>query len=168
MRLADRYSKHSEAEITQTLARLRDRVAERFPESGLSHVTEELLRFAGDASQTAAYLERPNWPVRVGVAITIAVMAMILLAAASAIRVSHNVGGIAELAQGLEAAINDLVFLGVAIWFLLTLEARMKRRRALGALHQPGKVWQKITLLGACHHPSTTPVVNRAVVAEWR
>ena len=136
MRTPDRYSKLSEAEIVQTLSRLRDRVAERFPESGLSRVTEELLLFAGDASETAAYLQRPNWPVRIGVAIAIAVMGAVLVAAASAVRVSHRVGGIAELAQGLEAAVNDLVFLGVAIYFLVTIEGRMKRRRALGALHQ--------------------------------
>ena len=136
MRAPDRYSKLSESEIIQTLSRLRSRVAERFPESGLSKVTDELLLLAGDASGTAAYLQRPNWPVRAGVGVAIVVMGAILAAAASAIRVSHKVGGIAELAQGLEAAVNDLVFLGVAIWFLLTIEGRMKRRRALGTLHQ--------------------------------
>ena len=136
MRPPDRYSKLSEGEIVQTLARLRARVAERFPDSGLSHVTDELLLFTADASETAAYLQRPNWPVRSGVAIAIVVMGAILIAAASAIRVSHKIGGIAELAQGLEAAVNDIIFLGVAIWFLLTIEGRMKRRRALGALHQ--------------------------------
>lgn len=132
----DRYSKLSESEILQTLSRLRDRVAERFPGSGLGQVAEELLQFGGEASQTAAYLQRPNWPVRIGVTIAIVVMGAVLVAAASAIRVSGKVGGIAELAQGLEAAVNDIVFLGVAIWFLVTIETRVKRRRALGALHQ--------------------------------
>ena len=136
MRAPDRYSKLSESEIVQTLSRLRARVAERFPDSGLSRVTDELLLLAGDASETADYVQRPNWPVRAGVGIAIAIMVLILVAAASTIRVSHKVGGLAELAQGLEAAVNDLVFLGVAIWFLLTIEGRMKRRRALGALHQ--------------------------------
>ena len=136
MRARDRYSKLSESEILQTLSRLRDRVAERFPDSGLKQVTEELLQFGGEASRTAAYLQQPNWPVRIGVGIAIAVMGAVLVAAASAIRVSGKVGGIAELAQGLEAAVNDLVFLGVAIWFLVTIETRVKRRRALGALHQ--------------------------------
>ena len=136
MRARDRYSKLSESEILQTLSRLRDRVAERFPGSGLSQVTEELLQFGGEASRTAEYLQRPNWPVRIGVGIAIVVMGAVLVAAASAIRVSGTVGGIAELAQGLEAAVNDIVFLGVEIWFLVTIETRMKRRRALGALHQ--------------------------------
>jgi hypothetical protein len=32
--------------------------------------------------------------------------------------------------------INDLVYLGVAIFFLTTMEGRLKRRRALPALHE--------------------------------
>jgi hypothetical protein len=32
--------------------------------------------------------------------------------------------------------INDLVYLGLAVFFLITLEGRMKRRRALPALHE--------------------------------
>jgi hypothetical protein len=41
-----------------------------------------------------------------------------------------------ELVQGLEAAVNLLILFGGAIWFLLTLEERIKRRRALDALHR--------------------------------
>jgi hypothetical protein len=36
----------------------------------------------------------------------------------------------------LEAAINDFVFLGVGIFFLVTIEGRLKRRKALHSLHQ--------------------------------
>jgi len=32
-------------------------------------------------------------------------------------------------------SINDIVFLGIAVYFLLTIERRMKRRRALGVIH---------------------------------
>jgi len=38
--------------------------------------------------------------------------------------------------QAVEAGINDLVFVGVAIYFLATLEARIKRQRALKAIHE--------------------------------
>ena len=135
MHAPQRYSKLSEEKIISTLARLSARVAERFPGSGLSQVTDELFTFANEASETANYLQRPQWPLRAGVAVAIAVMVAVLVAAASTIRVSHNVAGIAELAQGLEAAVNDIIFLGLAIYFLVTIEGRMKRRRALGVLH---------------------------------
>jgi hypothetical protein len=42
---------------------------------------------------------------------------------------------VSDFLQGLESAINDFVLLGVAIYFLATAETRMKRKRALAALH---------------------------------
>jgi hypothetical protein len=44
--------------------------------------------------------------------------------------------GLGEFIQVLEAGINDVVLVGVALFFLITLEARIKRRRALDALHE--------------------------------
>ena len=44
--------------------------------------------------------------------------------------------GFNELIQTLEAGINDIVFIGIAIFFLTTLETRIKRDRTLKALHE--------------------------------
>ena len=41
-----------------------------------------------------------------------------------------------QIVQGIESAINDLGFIGIAIFFLVTIETRLKRRRALRVLHQ--------------------------------
>ena len=41
-----------------------------------------------------------------------------------------------ELAQGIEAAIGDVVYVAVAVFFLVTIETRVKRRRALRAIHE--------------------------------
>ena len=107
-----------ETQIIQTLTRLRDRVAERFPDSGLRGVTNELLVLAGEASECVAGLQRPNWPIRVAVGAAIALMVGVLGLAAYTLRVPSHVNGITHLVQGLEAAINDLIFLGAAIFFL--------------------------------------------------
>jgi hypothetical protein len=131
-----RFRRLDEAQIIQTLTRLRDRVAERFPDSGLRGVTNELLVLAGEASDCVAGLQRPNWPIRIGVGAAIALMVAVLALAAYTLRVPSHVNGITDLVQGLEAAINDLIFLGAAIFFLVTLEGRLKRRRALRALHE--------------------------------
>src|SRR5205814_2349993 len=40
-----------------------------------------------------------------------------------------------DLVQGLEALVNDFIFVGIAVFFLLSLEPRRKRRRVLTALH---------------------------------
>ncbi len=43
---------------------------------------------------------------------------------------------LAELIQTLEAGINDVVLVAAAVFFLTTLESRVKRRRALKAIHE--------------------------------
>ena len=43
---------------------------------------------------------------------------------------------LAELVQALESLINDVVFLGIGLVFLVGLEGRIKRRRILSALHE--------------------------------
>ena len=40
-----------------------------------------------------------------------------------------------DLAQGLEAGVSDVIFLGVALFFLFSLEAQSKRRQALASLN---------------------------------
>ena len=42
----------------------------------------------------------------------------------------------AEMVQVTEAALSEVVLVGAALFFLLTLEARVKRKRALAALHE--------------------------------
>lgn len=44
--------------------------------------------------------------------------------------------GVPELIQTLEAGINEVVMIGIGLLFVWTLESRLKRRRALRALHE--------------------------------
>jgi hypothetical protein len=122
--------------IGSTLRRLRDRVGERFPESGLHHVSAELVTLAGEVVRRVEYLRRPLWAVRVGVGLTIVVMCVILALAVLGVRLPGQVNRFSELVQLLESAVNDLVFLGVAVYFLLSVESRIKRRRVLESLHE--------------------------------
>jgi hypothetical protein len=130
------YRQLSEAQINQTLRRLRDRISERFPESGLSRLASELVLVSEEASVCVAYVQRPNWGVRVVVGIVIAVMVGVIGIAATTMRLPGRVDRLSELVQMLESSINDVVFLGVAVFFLLTIEGRLKRRKALHSLHQ--------------------------------
>src|SRR5262249_2676199 len=43
---------------------------------------------------------------------------------------------VSDFFQGLDAAINDVIFLGLGIFFLVTLESRLKRRLALRGLDE--------------------------------
>src|SRR6478672_6816245 len=136
MREIARYRQLDQSQIGQTLRRLRDRIAERFPGSGLSNVAGELVSLSDEAFECVAYLRKPNWPIRVAVGVVIAAMVIVVGLGAVSIRVSSRVSSVSELVQTLDASINDVVFLGIAIFFLVTVEARLKRRKALGSLQQ--------------------------------
>jgi hypothetical protein len=125
-----------DAQIIATLARLRDRIGERFPGSGLGRVAEELLAIAHEASESAAYLRRPHWPVRFGVGLVIAAMLTLIVIAATTFHAPAQVTPLNDVVQGIEAGINDVIFLCIAVYFLVRVESRLKRRRALTALHE--------------------------------
>ncbi len=126
--------------IIATIERLGQRIDERFPGAGLSGVGRDLLGLARDCAREADALGRPHWPVRLAVGVTIVLMTGAVVAAVAGVveRVASptEVSGLGELAQGVEAAVNDVVFLGIAVYFLLSIEGRLKRRVALRRLHQ--------------------------------
>ena len=131
-----RYRQLDASRIVETADRLRQRIRERFPTAGLVGVSDELFLIANETTARIAYLRAPNWPVRIAVGLTILLMLAVLVVIAATLRLPTRFDGFAELVTGIEAAINDVIFLGFALFFLLTIETRLKRRRALNALHQ--------------------------------
>jgi hypothetical protein len=130
------YRQLDESNIVRTLERLRDRIGERFPEAGLRNVSGELLALAHETSRCVEYLRRPNWTLRLVAGATIAGMIALLTMLALSVRLPAGVTGLTDIVQGIEAAVNDVIFFGVAVFFLLTIETRLKRRRALKTIHQ--------------------------------
>ena len=123
------------AEIVGTIERLRGRIEDRFPGSGLGRVCGQLLDIARHGGERAAWIARPILPLRI---VTL-VLAIVILAGLILLVTRLRPPGTFELGQFiqvLEAGINDLVLIGAAIFFLVTMESRIKRRRALRALHE--------------------------------
>jgi len=124
--------------ILKTLNRLEQRVFERFPESGLLGVCKEFNQLSVKSEELARRLQKPLWPVRL-VAIATAALLVVLVTWALGQLVQNfqlDASGVFHLLQTTESAINELIFLGLAIFFLVNLEARIKRRSALQALHR--------------------------------
>lgn len=122
--------------LLRTIRRLRDRVAERFPGSGLFHVAEEFCEVARDSSERARWAARPLLWLRALMALALLAIVVAVIAAAQALRLSTEVHSVVELVQALESGVNDMVFLCVGLYFLITLEGRIKRARVLAALHE--------------------------------
>lgn len=122
-------------QIVETASRLERRIAERFPGAGLGRVAAELSQVTREARALSAWLSTPNRPLRAAVALAIAALFAVVLSAAATLRGESGPHSWADWVQSLEALVNDVVFVGIAIYFLLGLETRRKRARALAALH---------------------------------
>jgi hypothetical protein len=123
--------------IVATLATLHQRIDERFPDSGLARVASELLKVARETGPVVERIRKPNRLLRAGVGIAVALIVVLagsLLLVVPAL--SFDVEGIGSLFQTVESATQNLIFLALAIYFLMTLEARLHRRISLQALHR--------------------------------
>ena len=123
-------------QILATLASLQARIGERFPDSSLSKVAAELYRIGTDVGPLLARVRRPHWGLRTGLLVLIALMVGVLVLVTQRFRISVDVQGIGGLLQAIEAAAQDLIFLSLAVYFLFTVENRLRRRASLRALHR--------------------------------
>lgn len=115
------------------------RIDERFPGSGLSRVATELEALAGDTEVVLEELKRPMlWLRALTVVAVVALIAVLTFAVVSIVRLADTGMrvGLPDVLQGLDAAVNELIVLGVAVIFLVTLESRFKRRKALAMLYR--------------------------------
>lgn len=124
------------ARIVETVDVLERRIAERFPGSGLSRVAADLNATARTGVARAAALTQPFWLIRFGVGLAFVLGIAAQIFAARLVHLDPFRADALSLAQGLDSAFNLLAIFGAAIWFLLTLEERIKRGRALASLHE--------------------------------
>lgn len=129
-----------DADLVQvSIAHLGERIAARFPTRNLGQVAAELRDLADEVEDTSgasrARLRVARWvSVVVGLA-TAAVTVFIVVAVLRELR-AEVTGGSADWVPLVESGINDVVFAGIAIWFLIALPARFERARILALLHR--------------------------------
>ena len=122
--------------IAETVDRLRLRVEKRFPNSGLASVATQLAGIAAKASATSEWIARPITSLRVLVHSLIGLIVLGLALTLWALPLPEGRLQLAEFIQVLEAGINDVVLIVAAVYFLASLETRMKRNRALRSIHE--------------------------------
>jgi hypothetical protein len=124
--------------IVDTVERLRRRIAAQFPDSSLASVCGSLNDVARVTAMRAAGLAEPYRALRL--------LAIVVVAAGLAAQIYLaeiiDWSGIlkraspVEIAQGLNAMVNLLLLAFAGLWFVLTLEARWKRRRVFAYLYE--------------------------------
>jgi hypothetical protein len=134
--LTGMYRSLNSEKIVDTIGTLCQRIDERFPDSGLSRVCQELLTIAGESQERSAWIAKPHRPLRVGTLLLLIIMAGALILVLANAAWPRNGFDLVVLVQVSEAALNATLLLGAAALFLATVEVRIKRKRALKAIHE--------------------------------
>ncbi len=124
------------AKIIETLALLALRIEERFPGSSLLRLCQDLHGIATRAQERSRAIARPFLALRLLAVLLAAGVLLGMVVAFSSVEFPEDGLGFTDLVQVLEAGINDVVLIGAATFFLFTIENRLKRRRALAAVHE--------------------------------
>jgi hypothetical protein len=149
--------------VIETIATLEKRIAERFSGAGLAAVCGELLAVAREDSVRARRIGRRHILLRLMVfALSAAgiVLFVWILNQVDFSRTSASTDSVYTVFQGIEALANMVVLLGAAMLFLITIEQRVKRRRALRALHELRAIVHVIDMHQLTKDPSAGVVVG--------
>ena len=76
----------------------------------------------------------PIWPLRITRYALIGIILVGIIATVLSLKPEGEPLTLVEFIQTLEAGINDVVLISVGVFFVWTLEARLKRRRALASV----------------------------------
>lgn len=132
---AANYRRLDAQKIIETVKALQERIEQRFPASGLGKIAAELLRVAEETVARAHWIRKPHLPLRcAAVALSIGLVSIVVGMMVNIHQFQMN--DYTNFIQALDATIGSIVFLGAAILFLVSWETRIKRNRALKAIHE--------------------------------
>ena len=129
------YRRVDAKKIIESVQALQQRIEARFPGSGLGRIAAELLVVAQETVARAAWIQRAHFPLRLAAVLLSVAMVLIVLGLVVNIR-QFQLTDYSNFIQALEATIGSVVFIGAAMLFLMSWETRIKRNRALKALHE--------------------------------
>lgn len=132
------YSQLNPELLVATVEKLSTRIGERFPQAGLLKVSRHLCEIARESKRRVSESGRRSVLVRGLIVLLLALLVAGIVMSVSAVKIQPKSGEVTwlELAQAMESGINDIIFIGAGIFFLVSFESRMRRRRILKALHE--------------------------------
>lgn len=131
-----RYQELDAVKIEHTIARLSQRIENRFPGSGLFRLSTKVLAISREAQAQSEWIARPILSLRIAITVLILIILAGIVGTVRGLRINLEEIHFLDFIQALEAGINDVVLIGLGIFFLISLERRFKRHRALGAIHE--------------------------------
>jgi hypothetical protein len=110
---------------------LSKRIYERFPQSGLFQVSDQLLAFGRNVQEDSIWVAKPIVLLRIASGLLVLLFTVGAVWTLRTIGIPDESPRLMEFVMLLEAGINDVILISAGIFFLLTAEIRIKRRRAL-------------------------------------
>lgn len=122
--------------IIETLESLEKRISDRFPDSELKLTCAQILETVKNSKSSIEWISKPNLPLRLFSFLIIFIGLGGLIYSISYVDLKITNTTITNVVTVSEAIFNDLILLGAAIFFLISTESRIKRKRALKALNE--------------------------------
>jgi hypothetical protein len=124
--------------VRDTIGTLRQRIEARFPGSGLLGICTTMVDIAARTEQRSRDINRPLWWVRLMgwslITLLVVLVGILPFFLASGFRdQDFTLKAFMELG---DPVLNEIVIVGALFFFLVTLETRYKRHRALKAIHE--------------------------------
>ena len=151
---AAKYRQLESREIVETVRVLHGRIEARFPGSGLARVVNELLHVAEENVTRTQWIQQPRLALRAVVAVLSAGIVTLLVGMLTQIR-QFKIDDYTGFIQTLDSSIASVVFIGATILFFLSWETRLKRRRALDAIHELRAMAHIIDMHQLTKHPES-------------
>jgi hypothetical protein len=129
------YRQLDAGKIIETVQTLQKRIESRFPNSGLAKLVTELLRVAQETAERVRWIQKPHLGLRFAAILLSALIFALVIGMLFHIR-QFQLTDYTSFVQSLEASISSVVFIGAAVLFLVSWENRIKRSRALKAIHE--------------------------------
>jgi hypothetical protein len=120
--------------IVQTAENLARSISDKLPESTLASLAAELAAIARATDERARQARRPIYAIRCVSLLAIGASLVGIFYLLGHIHTRWDFGTITEFFEATDAGFNLLILLAGALWFLVTIEERVKRTRALASL----------------------------------
>ncbi len=142
--------------IIKTIDQLEKRISDRFPNSSLKEVCHQFLTVAQKSKQNIQWISNPNISLRLFSYLIICIGIAGLLYSITFIDLKIENTTLSNVVTISEAIFNDIILLGAAIFFLVSLESRLKTKRALKSLNELRVIAHVIDM----HQLTKDPYVN--------
>ena len=124
--------------VAKTITELRQRIDDRFPDAGLRTVCGQLEKIASQTMQRAEEIGRPIWWVSLSRWVLIILVFVLCVVLPFTLRSGFTENDLSwrSVMELGDPVLNEIVVIGALFFFIFTLERRVKRNRALKAIHE--------------------------------